>query len=71
MAKHGDITRPRSVKAKFEGVESGTGSAGAVLIEKTLRRLSMKRMIQDHLPSRPESCEYSTFDVWLIRSSQA
>jgi len=63
MAKQGDITRPRSVKAKFDGAESGTGSAGAVLVEKTLRRLSLKRAIQEHLPSRPESCEYSTFDV--------
>lgn len=63
MAKQGDITRRRSVKAKFDATQSGTSSAGGVLIEKTLRGLNVKRLIHDHLPKRPESCEYSTFDV--------
>jgi hypothetical protein len=63
MAKKGDNKRYRSVKAEFDTTQKITSNAGAIMIERVLRRLELSRVIRKYLPKRPETCEFSTFDV--------
>lgn len=63
MAKKGDITRARSVKAEFDNAVRATPNAGNALVERSLRRLNLKRLINDHLPQRPDAARYQTADV--------
>lgn len=63
MAKTSDNTRPQNVKADFDNSQAATSNAGAILIEKALRSLNVKRTLTDHLPARKDSAAYSSLDV--------
>ena len=63
MAKQGDITRARSVKARFDDSIVATPCAGNVLIERSLRRLNLRRIVADHLPERAAAARYRTVDI--------
>lgn len=59
MKTQGDTKRPRSVKAQFDPDLAATPMAGAVLIEKTMRTLGLRRLIAEHLPSRGRDAQFS------------
>ena len=61
MASSGDTTGPRSVKAQFDDNFSATASAGAVLIEKVIRSLGLRKMFARCLPQRRG--QYSSADI--------
>lgn len=63
MAKKGDITRARSVKAEFDNSVRATSNAGNVLLERAMRRLGFLRIANDYLPQRPDSALYSSTDI--------
>ena len=63
MAKKGDITRARSVKAEFDNSVRATPNAGNALVERTMRRLGLRRIAGDHLPPRPASAVYSSTNI--------
>lgn len=60
MKNSGDTTRPRSVKADFDNDFDATALGGAVLAEKTLRGLRLRRMIDQHLPRRSRKAGFSS-----------
>ena len=62
MARTSDMKRPQSVNAEFDEGFEATPHGGAVLLERVLRRQGVRRLIETHLPSRSEDCEYSTVD---------
>jgi len=55
-----DIKRPQSVKAEFDPNFDATDLGGAILVEKVLRSLGLRRMIDDNLPQRAQTCGFST-----------
>ena len=59
MKKQGDTKHRRSVKAKFDQSFDATANGGAVLIEKTLRNLSVTRFVRKYLPERSEAAAYA------------
>ena len=61
MANKGDTRRPRTVKAVFDENFSATSHGGAVVIERVLRRLGIRRILSDHLP--PRQGDYSSAQV--------
>jgi hypothetical protein len=62
MAKKGDITRARSVKAEFDDSIRATPNAGSVLVERAFRRINLKRICADYLPERSDNAHYSATD---------
>jgi len=62
MKSPGDTKRSRSVQAEFDEESRATASGGAVLAEKTMRSLGVRRAIKKHLPARSEDAEYSIED---------
>ena len=60
MARSGDTTRPRSVKAEFDPHFSATPRAGAALVERAMRRLGLRRLLADHLPARSALAHYGS-----------
>jgi len=62
MKSQGDTRRPRSVKAEFDPRFAATARGGAVLAEKTMRSLRVRRWIGEHLPPRRPAAEYQTAD---------
>lgn len=52
----------KAIKAEFDGEFAATAQGGAVLAEKAMRSLGMRRLIADHLPSRSSEAQYSTAD---------
>ncbi len=62
MKTQGDTKRPRCVKAQFDPEFSATPLGGAVLVEKTMRSLRLRRIIGEHLPARSEDAQYSMTD---------
>jgi len=60
MKTQGDTKRPRSVKAQFDNDFNATSSGGAVLAERTLRSLNLRRMISQHLPARSALAAFTT-----------
>ena len=60
MKTQGDTKRPRSVKAQFDPDFAATPMAGAVLVEKAMRSLGVRRMIAEHLPMRSRDAFFST-----------
>jgi hypothetical protein len=63
MAKRGDITRARSVKAEFDDAICATTNAGAVIAERGFRRLNLKRICADYLPERNDDAKYASTDI--------
>ena len=63
MARSGDTTRPRSVKAEFDPDFSATALGGAVLAERVMRRLGVRRLVERHLPARAEQAQYSSAEA--------
>lgn len=63
MAIQGDTKRPHSVKAEFDPEFSSTAHGGVVLAERVLRRLGIRRSIDEHLPPRRATSVFSTVDV--------
>lgn len=63
MKHQGDTKRPRSVKAKFDPDFDATANGGAVLVEKMLRNLGLRRFVKKYLPSRSKVARYSMEDV--------
>ena len=61
MVKTGDKTRPRSVKAQFDDSFSATASGGAVLVERVIRRLGLRKLMDRFLPER--SGQYSSAEI--------
>jgi len=55
--------RPRSVKAEFDPDFRATPVGGAVLAEKAMRSLGLRRLIAGHLPARSEMAKFSTLDA--------
>jgi hypothetical protein len=62
MKHQGDTRRPRSVKAEFDPNFAATARGGAVLAEKTMRSLRVRRWIGQQLPERRPTAEYQTAD---------
>jgi hypothetical protein len=62
MKTQGDTKRPRSVKAEFDPDFSATSLGGAALVEKVLRSLGVRRLIEAHLPGRSEGALHSTLE---------
>ena len=60
MTLQGDTSRPRSVKLQIDPNLRATAMAGAVLIEQTLRRLGVLRLLHAHLPARGDQAAYSS-----------
>jgi hypothetical protein len=63
MKTQGDTKRPQSVKAEFDAGFGATAQGGGVLAERVMRRLGVRRMIEEHLPRRSRAAGYSTLDV--------
>ncbi len=63
MRFQGDIKRRRSVKAQFDPEFSATPMGGAVLGDKVLRSLGLRRLIGEHLPERSSRARYTTGDA--------
>jgi hypothetical protein len=63
MAKRGDITRARSVKAEFDDAICATPNAGSVLVERAFRRINLKRICADYLPERSDDAQYASTDI--------
>ena len=63
MARSGDTTRPRGVKAEFDPDFSATSRGGAVLAERVLRRLGVPRLLGQHLPARAEQARYCSAEA--------
>lgn len=52
MAKQGDNNTPRSVKGEFDNSDFSTPHGGAILVEKAMRRLGLRKALFDTLPER-------------------
>ena len=52
MTPQGDTKRPRSVKLEIDPNFCATAQAGGVLVEQTLRSLSLRKLLKEHLPAR-------------------
>ncbi len=52
MAKRGDNSTPRSVKGEFDENDCATSHGGAVLIERALRRLGIRRLVGNAVDPR-------------------
>lgn len=63
MHIQGDIKRRRSVKARFDPDFCATPVGGAVLVEKVLRSLGLRRLIAGNLPQRSPRARYTTTDA--------
>lgn len=63
MQTSSDTKRPRSVKAKFDPDFDATANGGAVLIEKTMRNLGLRRYIKKYLPARADAALYTMEDA--------
>ena len=53
MARKGDTKPPRSVEAQFDDKVHWAPRAGAVLFERLMRSMNIRRRINEHLPERP------------------
>jgi len=63
MARSGDTTRPQSVKAEFDPEFSATPLGGAVLVERAMRRLGVRRILAEHLPARSAWALYESAEA--------
>jgi hypothetical protein len=64
MARRGDSRNPaRSARAEFDDNFSATGKGGAILVERVLRRLGIRKLLNKHLPARPWEAEYSSQEI--------
>ncbi len=61
MATSRDTNRPHSVKAQFDDSFSATASGGAVLFERLIRGLGLRKMLDRCLP--PRQGEYSSSEI--------
>lgn len=61
MARRGDTARARSVKAVFDDAFSATVHGGAVLFEKVIRAVGLRKIFDKHLPRRDG--DYSSSEV--------
>lgn len=52
----------KAIHAEFDGGFSATALGGAVLAEKAMRRLSVRRLMNEHLPARAAEATYSTLE---------
>ena len=55
--------RSRSISAEFDQDFNATACGGAVLGEKTMRSLALRRYVNEYLPARSENAEYSIEDA--------
>lgn len=62
MQSQGDIKRSRCVKAEFDNDFAATPIGGAVLVEKAMRALGVRRMIGEQLPERAPGVRFSTVE---------
>jgi len=63
MKTQGDTKRPRSVKAEFDPDFCATSHGGAVLAEKALRGLGLRRTVERQLPTRAALAKFSMADA--------
>lgn len=63
MKHRSDTKRPRSVKAEFDPDFDATANGGAVLIEKTLRALGVRRFVKKYLPARGAAALYPIEEI--------
>lgn len=61
MAKKRDTKAPRSVKGEFDDRDFSTSHGGAVLLAKAFRRLGVRKVFENQLPTRKGT--YSSADV--------
>lgn len=59
MKTQGDSKRSRSVKAEFDEDFGATALGGAVLVEKAMRSLGLRRYVNKYLPARSPGARYS------------
>lgn len=52
----------KAIHAEFDGEFAATAQGGAVLVEKVMRSLGIRRLIAEHLPARSPEAQYSTED---------
>jgi hypothetical protein len=62
MTPQGDTKRPRSVKLEIDPNFCATAQAGGVLVEQTLRSLSLRKLLKEHLPARSAQAEFAAHD---------
>ena len=62
MTVQGDTNRPRCVKLEIDPAFAATAQAGAVLVEQTLRRLDLRKILRHHLPARSAQAAYASAD---------
>lgn len=55
--------RPQCVRAEFDQAFNATAQGGAVLAEKVLRSLGLRRDLAKYLPARSDAAQYSTEDA--------
>ncbi len=71
MKTQGDTKHPHSVNAEFDPNVAATSVGGGVLLERTLRRLDVRRLIDKHLPERSRQAKYSTIEsVYSLMAAQ-
>ncbi len=64
MSRSGDKRNPaRSLRAQFDDEFGATSQGGAVLVEQVMRRLGVRRLLQQSLPARSETSEYSSAEI--------
>lgn len=63
MTLQGDTKRPRSVKLEIDPVFDATAQAGGILVEQTLRRLGVLKLLRAHLPARAPQAGYGSADL--------
>jgi len=52
----------KAIQAEFDEEFSATAQGGAVLAEKAMRRLNVRRLMKEHLPARATEAYYSTLE---------
>jgi len=62
MTPQGDTKRPRSVKLEIDPDFCATAQAGGVLVEQTLRRLGLCKILKQHLPARAAQAAFAAHD---------
>lgn len=65
MADKGDTKRPGSIRAEFDPDFQATPQGGAVLLERTVRSLKLRRCLRKHLPERSKRARHGAAEVGL------
>lgn len=63
MTPQGDNKRPRSVKLEIDPAFAATAQAGGVLVEQTLRRLGILKLLGTHLPARSVQAGFASAEL--------